>query len=311
MYWVNPDGSINPVGDMMRVWAEELAGTSFASAYNFGADANNIYIGSLFTGPGKSVAAFSAPGTPNGQIFLAVSGGGWLHVISPFGAATDIPVINGVATLNIGNTPSYVELAAGQTINLIPFNWGADLALQPGVSATASGTGVSPLGPNIPNATSKIYNGQIESWYWSQQSGSDIWMDNTSGLPAWVQINLPTAQTVSRIVIYSGVPWQLRGSLLDFDVQVLVNGSWTTVQTISDDPKTFAAYSPETQTTVDSFYDEQYIFNVSFSPVTTSAIRLVVRDTTYGGGATLQSVQGGGQTGLQGIQLAEVGIYGN
>lgn len=310
MYWINQDGSINPLGPLMRVWSEELYDTTFTKAFDFGA-ANSIYLGSLFTGAnGYTVAAFSAPGTPDSQIQLAVSGGSMLIVVSEFGVRTSIPVTNGLATLNITNVPRYVELAPGQTVDVIKPNWGPNLALQTGVTGSASGNGINPNGSNWYNPISKIFNGQIESWYWSQQPYADIWSDNTNGFPAWVQITLPTATTISRLVIYAGVPWQLRGSLLDYDVQALINGQWVTLQTTKVDPKTIGVFTPATQTTVDSFYDEQYVFINSFAPVVTSQIRLLVRDTTWGGGATELVKRAGGQTGYHNVQLAEVQIYG-
>ncbi|MEI8197744.1 MAG: hypothetical protein WCI73_17765, partial [Phycisphaerae bacterium] len=272
--------------------------------------ANAIYVGSLFTGPGKTVAAFSAPGTPNGQIQLSVSSGTTLTIVSPFGTTSTIAVVNGVATLNVTNIPTYVELAPGQTIDVIKPNWGPNLALQTGVTASASGDGTNPNGSNWYNPISKLFNNQIESWYWSQQPYADIWSDNTNSFPAWVQINLPAATTVSRLVIYAGVPWQLRGSLLDYDVQANINGQWVTLQTTKVDPLTIGSYSPTTQTTVDSFYNEQYVFINTFTPVVASQFRLFVRDTTWGGGATELVKKAGGQTGYHNIQLAEVQIYG-
>ena len=312
MYWINQDGSINPLSPLLRIWSEELSGTTFTRAFDFGATANSIYVGSLFTGGGgKSVAAFEAPGTPNGQIQLTVSGGSTLTIVSPFGITSTIAVINGVATLHVTNTPTYVELAPGQSIDVSKPNWGPNLALQSGVTASASGNGVNPNGPNWYNPISKIFNGQIESWYWSQQPYADIWSDDTNGFPAWVQINLPAATSVDRLVIYAGVPWQQRGPLLDYDVQANINGQWVTLQTTKIDPKTFGSYSPSTQTTVDSFYNEQYVFINSFTPVVASQFRLFVRDTTWGGGAIQIVAQAGGQTGFHNIQLAEVQIYAN
>lgn len=310
MYYIHSDSSLDPVAPLLRVWSEELYGTNFTKAFDFGSAANNIFIGSLFSGPDKSVAAFMAPGSPDGLIQLKVSGGNRLHVVSAFGVASDIPVVNGIATLTVPELPVYVELAVGQNIDVMKPDWGANLARQSGVTASASGTGQHPGGAEWSNPISKITNGQIENWYWSQQPDSDIWVDNTVGFPAWVQINLPQVTTVDRVVIYAGVPWQWRGSLLDYDIQVDQGGQWVTVKTVKVDPKTIGVFTPATQTTVDSFYSDQYVFNESFDAVQTSKIRLFVRDATWGGGATEMVKEAGGQTGFHQIQLAEVEIYG-
>ena len=64
-YWDVPafwecwdDGSLNPAAPLMRTYSEEVFGTTFAKAYDFGASGNSMYLGNLYTGPGKSVAAF-------------------------------------------------------------------------------------------------------------------------------------------------------------------------------------------------------------------------------------------------------------
>jgi len=60
---------------MMRVWSEELFGTQFAKRYHFGEQGEKLYIGSLFTGKEKQVAAFQSAGNTVGQVELKVTGG--------------------------------------------------------------------------------------------------------------------------------------------------------------------------------------------------------------------------------------------
>ena len=48
------------VAALMRVFAEELHGKTFAGALDFGKDGNKLYLGSLFAGAGKTVAALGA-----------------------------------------------------------------------------------------------------------------------------------------------------------------------------------------------------------------------------------------------------------
>jgi hypothetical protein len=47
---VNDDGSLNPGAAVLRVYAEELFGTTFAKAFAFGPAGDKIYVGNLFTG---------------------------------------------------------------------------------------------------------------------------------------------------------------------------------------------------------------------------------------------------------------------
>ena len=67
MFWVNSDGSTNPAGVLMRNYAEAVHGTNFSRAFDFGA-AKDLYVGNLYAGPGKSVAAFMSTGDTQGKV---------------------------------------------------------------------------------------------------------------------------------------------------------------------------------------------------------------------------------------------------
>lgn len=317
VFWENEEGGLEPAAALMRVWSEELYGTNFSQAYDFGADGNNTYIGSLFTGPGKSVAAFMTGGATDGQVTLNVAGGASVHVVDPFGNASDVPLVNGQATFTVGNLPVYVELAAGQTISVVPVNWGPDLATQPGVTASSSSNGIHPIDPTVPNSLDKIHDGVLQNWYYNFQPSTHPWMDNTPpGTSDWVELDLPTAQSIDHVVVRAPTPWQWDGAPLDYELQFQdSNGRWVTIQHVQEDPKTFGVLSPEDATTVDSFYSERSIFIHTFTPVTTSKIRLLVNNETWGGAATQEAYQAGGQTYPAGqssphLTLQEIEIYG-
>ena len=142
-WWENEDGSLNPSAPLMRVWSEELYGANFSSAFDFGQD-NNLLIGSLFSGSGKSVAAFMSAGggDSNIDVTLSVSSGRTIRVVSAFGVAANLAVVNGQVVLPVPNLPIYVELTSGQSIQVVQPAYGGDLALAPGatVTTTASAT---------------------------------------------------------------------------------------------------------------------------------------------------------------------------
>jgi hypothetical protein len=136
-------------------------------------------------------------------------------------------------------------------------------------------------------------------------------MDNTPpGATDWVEIDLPAAQSIGHVVVRAPTPWQNDGAPLDYELQFWSNGQWITIQHVQEDPKTFAVYSPQTDTTVDSYYSERSIFIHNFTPVVTSKIRLLVNSVTWGGGATQLVGEAGGQTGLDQLTLQEIEIYG-
>jgi len=309
-WWENDDGSLNPAGPLMRVWSEELFATNYAKAYDFGPIGNRMYIGSLFSGPDKNVAAFMSAGSTDGKIELVVSGGDKIHVVSAFGVEQDISVVSGKAMLPVPELPVYVELAKGQTIDVLPFDWGANLAMAPGVSVAASGTGTHPNDKTLKNDPIKIHNGEQENWYYAQAKDAQPWMDDTKEFPAWVEMKLPEPKTIERVVVYAAPPWQSQSTLQDYELQYDDNGKWVTIEHVVEPLNTINVFTPPTRTSVDVFFSDRWVFIHNFKPVTTQKIRLFVHNTTWGGGTTKEVTEAGGQTGPHQIVLREVEIYG-
>ncbi len=315
-WWENDDGGFNPAAPLMRVWSEELFGTTFSKAYDFGPAGKDLYVGSLFTGKYKKVAAFMSGGDTNGRVALKVKGGDKLQVTSAFGVESSIPVKDGVAVLPVPELPVYVRIADGQEIEVVPLDWGPNLARTAGVVVTASGSKEHPLtNPKAPanqrikNDTSKLVNGVQENWYRTMNNDDQVWMSNVTEFPAWVELTLPEPTSVGRVVVYAAPPWQIQGTLLDYDLQIEREGKWVTVETVKEQPKTFKVFSPPTRTVVDSFFSDRWIFQHAFAAEKTSKIRLLVRDVTHGGGATADVGEAGGQTGLRQITLREIEVY--
>lgn len=313
-WWENDDRSFNPALPLMRVWSEELFGTKFVKAYDLGPVGNKLYLGSLFAGDKKEVAAFMSAGSTDGKIQLRVGGGlvhfTKLHMVSAFGVETDLTVADGLATLPVPELPVYVELAAGQSLEVVPQDFGPNLARLPGVKATASGSGVHPVDKKIPNDISKLTNGEFENWYYTQKPIAQPWMDDTHGFPAWVQLSFPQPTEIGRVIIYAPAPWQWQGTLVDYELQYDAAGKWITIEHVVEPLKTFKVLTAATRTKVDSFFSDRHIFQHQFKPITTTKIRLLVHNTTFGGGATEEAAKSGGQTGPHQIMLREIEVYG-
>ncbi len=309
-WWENDDRGFNPVVPLMRVWSEELFGTKFKKTYDIGAVGNRLYFGSLFEGEKKRFAAFMSAGSTDGKIELRVTGGDKLHVVSAFGVESDLAVAGGVATLPVPEIPVYVELAAGQNIEVVPQEFGANLARAEGVKVTASGTGVHPVDKKIPNGIAKLTNGEFENWYYAQKLEAQPWMDDTKEFPCWVQLEFPKPTEIGRVIIFAPTPWQWQSTPVDYELQYDDAGKWVTIEHVTEPLKTFKVLSPALRTKVDSYFSDRHIFQHQFKPVTTSKIRMLVHNTTFGGGATEEVAKAGGQTGPHQLMLREIEVYG-
>ncbi|MEJ5297594.1 MAG: Ig-like domain-containing protein [Armatimonadota bacterium] len=306
---VNDDGSLNPGAVVMRVWSEEVYGTRFSRKFDFGETGNKLYIGNLFEGPGKKVAAFMSAGSTDGKITLLLPGATSVTVVSALGEERNVSVTDGRLVLDVPEIPVYVRLSPAQQIEVEPVDWGPNLARLPGVQVRASGTGVHPVNPSISNSILKLVNGVMETSRWPLPESGRPWMDNTEGFPAWVELTLPSERTIDRVVIYSFPFWQWEGTLLDYELQYEKNGQWVTIERVTEPTKTFKIVSPHVACTVDGFFSERWVFQHSFAPVTTRKIRILVHDCTWGGGATKDVVDAGGQTGPRKVVLREIEVY--
>jgi hypothetical protein len=302
-WWENDEGGLNPAAPLMRVYAEEVFGTNFAKAYDFGPAGNKIWLGSLFTGKDKNVAMFLSAGDPRGQLTVKVTGGDKLHLTSAFGVESDVPVSNGLATFNVPELPVWVDLAKGQSIEVIPTDWGKNLAMEENVTVDAMKQPPEVMKKNDdPSAegfaadpAAKINNGVFEDWYYDQQKTSEPWDQLVEKFPTWVRMNFPKPTEISRVVIHATPPWQKQGSLLDYELQYWDKTQWKTIEHVKEDAKTFGFYSPATRTSVDSFYNDRCVFQHQFKPITTDKIRLLIHETTYGGSAAAIMAEAGGQ----------------
>ncbi len=303
VWWENDDGGVNPAAPLIRVWAEEICGTKFVRAFDFGPSGNDVFVGNLFQGSGKTVAAFMSAGATDGEVNLLVKGGNKLRIVSPFGVTSSITVAKGKATLPVAELPVYVELAKGQSIEVVPMDYGDNLARQEGVVCTHS----TPSTDDI----KKLNNGEFENWYYLQGDSPGPWSSGKdTAYPAWVEMKFASPKTISRVHVFAAPPWQSMGTLVDYELQYERNGAWVTLDRVREPTKTFKVYTPPVRCTVDSFFSDRWIFLHAFEPVTTQKIRLLIHKVTYGGGATELVPEAGGQAwSFPQISLREIEVY--
>ena len=305
-WWENDDGSMNPIAAMMRVFSEEQYGTKFVRALDFGKDGDKLFIGNVYRSKEKTVAAIMNTGAGTRSVQIKVTGPASLKLVSAFGVESQVTLQGGAATIEVPEVPVYIEMASDQDLQVAPINWGANLALQQGVTVRqVNEAGEAVVAPEI----DKIHNGQYENWYYAQKEGTASWKSGEQ-FPVIIEMALPAAQDVSRVAIFSHVPWQGNSTLLDYELQYQRGNQWVTIDKVSQPTKVLGVYSAPLRTTVDSFFSDQWIFEHQFAPVNTQKLRLVVNKATYGGGPTVKVQEAGGQTSPPHVTLREFEVYG-
>ncbi len=284
-----------PATHMMRVRSEELFGKTFAKRYSFGNPGDVHHIGSRFDGEDGSVATFMASGRTDATVTMWVKGASILTVVSALGVESTVSVVDGQATVDIENgIPTYVRLPVDVTINPIAPKFGPDLLR--GWTATASGSG---------DGTEFITDGVAKTWYFLITGGQantavSPFLDDTNAEgeadPSWVQLD-GSATTLDTVIVECPPPWQVQGTLLDFDLQRWDGSSWVTLGTVNEPLREFEwfAYFTDNQCRRESYFSDRCVFEFTFAPVSVSRLRIYCRAATYGGSPSLASRHAGGQ----------------
>ncbi len=306
----NDDGSLNPGAPLMRVWSEELFGTTFYRVLDFGAAGNNLLLGNIFQGKDKTVAAMMSTGALNVPVTLQFSNNNPVKVVTAWGESSTQTPIGTRLTVQVSELPVYVEMMSGQTIGAVPFVWGVNLAKGAQFSYT-SGSPIAPYG-DTDNAPAKLGNGVLETWY---LDGSERpWISNQTEIseakPVNIEVQLAGVQTVNRAVVYGCVPHSWQGSLLDFELFADVNGTWKSLGRVTEPEKTVMFADALSRSSLDSFYSDRSVFSMSFAPVTTGKFKLSIYKATKGGAPNPAfDAAGGNTTGWPQATLREIELY--
>lgn len=317
VWWINADQSLNPHGLLVRVMAEELYGKTFETAVDFGTGVGNrMFLGNLYVNPTDDTSVLglvAASNLEDATIVLQLTGNLPATVTwrDGFGVQDTASVdTEGRVTLPISGEPTWVRLPAGVTAIVHTF---LDLHDK-----------------NVPNLAGRAAWATNDGSTSQRKAVNNKWQetyDDTTkdvayfAAPANLSILLERHTTISHVMVFAGMMWQSQSTLVDFDVQTSVNGlagPWTTRATVTKTPgpSSFLHGSDvnDTGTQRETFYDEQWIFPVELAaPVSCNAIRLVVRQTTYGGepdSAVDTANQGQGNPN-QFVTLTEVYVIGD
>lgn len=292
------DGSLNPYAFMYRTLAEETWAQTHSQRLRFGPVGDRIFLGSLYSGSaGKTVVLMSESYMPNSTITLYLTGvTGTVTVVDAWGNTSSQTISNGYVTIPVTEIPTYVRLPVGATVSVYSCNDWPPISKGQGYSVALNTRSTL---TDLP--VSELTDNGFMTYYASQFPRGEGKIGSYATLPNTATLMFENAAKVDRVVIFNGPAWQSLSCLLDFDVQTTINGTtWVTQNTVDNtaDATTFlhGANSTNTGTQLETFWKEQYIFDVKFpASMIVKGVRLYVRATSYGGEPNAAAVAAGGQ----------------
>ena len=258
-----------------RARAAMIGPRTWVSNLNFGVAGNTLFLGARYRGAtGETVSLRNLIGAPMTVEFSSPAN---VQVYDAWGNTIPTVVQNGVLKLSLSQLPTYVRLSGTDTLVPKPWNWGQNLA---------KGARVSVEG-KAENDVQTLTNGTLETIHdGNPRGGTDgkaivKLSDFSPQNPALVTLELGAPKRFDRVVVRGLRADNQFGALRDFDVQVRQNGAWKTVgkggTTI---PPTVLGKSADASAI--TFYGDDNAWIVSFAPLESDAVRLVIRDATRG-----------------------------
>ncbi len=308
-WWINRDTSLNPDAALWRVLAEETFNRPFDRALSFGYLGDRIFVGNIYSDETGSTAVFiAASHMDNCTVTLQVTGSASaLEYVDSFGDVSTLTVTNGRVIVPVRDIPVYLRLPVGISVTVYTCNdW-------PPVSTQSSwvSSSVAAIDRQISSKPApELGNGQWPTKY-GDNSGYAF---GTTPLPDSAVMMWQRATRFDRVILWCGQSWQVSGTLVDFDIQTSNNGTdWTTRKTVTRPTPTsflFGNSYLNTGTQRETFWDEQWIFDIKLDEVISSQyVRVYARSGSYGGEPDAVSVDAGGQgDSIQKIVVQEMAV---
>jgi hypothetical protein len=223
-------------------------------------------------------------GSPSASnLSLTVTGASSLVCVDSWGNTFTLSVAGGQVTFPIAELPQWIRVPNGVTVTPVGIGLMSNLALAATPTVTGQQTKYIPM----------INDGVVSNQYFWDSSNWDepsftvaqvpIPYNDLSGIfPQTVTLDFGGAVTANRIIVYSFPPWQNGATLADFDIDTFDGSMWTTRLNHPRPAGQTFLFTSTGACIYESFWDEQYVFDVSFSSASITKMRVVVRGCSYG-----------------------------
>lgn len=255
-------------------------GRKYAGQLDFGKDGNDLFMGVRYAGTGGETVSLRNLGTRATPLEFGVQGATSLSLTDTWGNETTVPVRGGRAQLNLTQLPLYVRLPPNATLTAPKMDFGRDLAPRAKFSYSSTAKGDFSL----------LNNGILETYHSGNPNGdangAKIWTgdlprEGDKIIPQTLEIAFERPQLISRVVLRGVRPDNGFCALLDYDLQYDAGGTWKTIESVHN-PMPSSEEAVTTDATHAIWMDDTNFYTHQFPTVTTSKLRLVVRDVSRG-----------------------------
>jgi len=297
MFWKNEDESVSADAVLHRVLAEETFGMLHTSRLQFGRWGDAMMLGSVYAGAaGQCVVLVAASHMDGLTATLTVPGApATVTVVDGFGNETTTPVVGGRVTVAVHEVPTYVRLPLGVT----PSVW--TISDWPPIGLSGQGESAAHLATAAGSGDAlRVRAVNDGGWITRYGSSGSEFYEGADLIGDTLTLTWERAARVDRVLIWNMPPWQLGNVLWDFDIQTSADGiSWVTRKTVTKPTPSsflFATSSTNVWCTRETYWDEQWIWDVKLdAPVTAKALRILMRGTSRGGEPDDAALAAGGQ----------------
>ena len=275
-FWMNREWSMgqpSALPILYRIWAEELFGRAYSQKLDFGSE-NVFWIGSKFVGAGGISTVVVQSGGLKGNVTFTVTGASSVNTVDGWGNITTRPVTGGIVTFEVDYIPTYIRCPIGVTATPVAIDYGIEVINRQGSTTTATSN---------PSTAYLAANGSQDF----PVGAPDSWVATDGNFPIIWTATFPVPTRFNRFAVDVRNPYQPYCTLMDFDVEAQISGTWTKLATFTEvSPyKVWCGTNDSGGGWCDTFglRRNQWMQRLS-NAVTATGIRVVIRDASNGGG---------------------------
>ncbi|BCM94361.1 hypothetical protein IAD21_06268 [Abditibacteriota bacterium] len=273
--WTNTEGPF-PGALALRTRYSLTKGLTYADTLDFGVTGNQLFMGLRYTNANGADALVSLRnmGDFDQNAEFTVTGSPQLALTDSWGNTSTVTARGGKITLPIGQLPTFVRLAPGQKLQVIPMNLGRNIAPDAHIELVAG---------QSDRAVATLTNSIIESEHGDSPTRGQSWNGGPlePGKPDILELHWPAPHAISSVLLRGPRADNASCALLDFDLQAWQNGAWKTiVQSRTPLPESYEGQMGDANSV--QWYLDDNLRLSRFAPIQTDRLRIVALRSTYG-----------------------------